>query len=318
MTLPRRRLPRVVPPFHDETVASFIRRVAAANHVSEKALRELLGVRMLKQTPITALIEPLSIVTGFAESVLCLALPEFGPGPVTDAPGHFGRPLAQSRRSRERPACRRCVQAAGIRGPVNRWVTHEQNVCLRHQLWIGEGCTEADDQIDISVLPSTSRAQRHHRNLITRHGRRWVRDAFSGARSAFIDLVEDHFADPFGIIAEAQFHLRDVEGQPAPPPTLLSMLFHPQIVTLTGLLANAEWIRRAMESGHVGWLAREVTQRDILVGYWPKENDPLIQWVEAHLMHHRFAAAHGYKFYDVLFPEETVRRPRSPRGRARP
>lgn len=96
------------------------------------------------------------------------------------------------------------------------------------------------------------------------------------------------------------------------------MLFHPQIVTLTGLLANAEWIRRAMESGHVGWLAREVTQRDILVGYWPKENDPLIQWVEAHLMHHRFAAAHGYKFYDVLFPEETVRRPRSPRGRARP
>ncbi|KPI19739.1 hypothetical protein OV450_7842, partial [Actinobacteria bacterium OV450] len=267
---------------------------------------------------ITALIEPLSIVTGFAESVLCLALPEFGPGPVTDAPGHFGRPLAQSRRSRERPACRRCVQAAGIRGPVSCWVTHEQNVCLRHQLWIGEDCTEADDQIDISVLPSTSRAQRHHRNLITRHGRRWVRDAFSGARSAYIDLIENHVADPFGIIAEAQFHLRDVEGQPAPPPTLLNMLFHPQIVTLTGLLANAEWIRRVTGSGHVGWLAREVTRRDILVGYSPKENDPLIQWVEAHLLHHRFAAAHDYKFYDVLFPEETVRRPRSARGRARP
>ncbi|MFJ2517263.1 hypothetical protein ACIPEL_39360 [Streptomyces griseoviridis] len=161
---------------------------AAANHVSDADLRELLGVRMLKRTPLTVLIEPLSIVTGFEESVLCLALPEFGPGPMTNEPGHFGRPLTQRKRSLERPACRRCVHAAGIQGPVNRWTTHEQSVFLRHRLWIGEGCTEADDQVDISDLSSTSKAQRHHRNRIPRHGRRWVRDAFSGARTAFIGL----------------------------------------------------------------------------------------------------------------------------------
>ncbi|MEV7505531.1 hypothetical protein [Streptomyces sp. NPDC093018] len=294
-----------------------MRRVAAANHVSGEGLRELLGVRMLKRTPIAALIEPLSIVTGFEESVLCLALPEFGPGAVTNEHGHFGRPLTQQKRSLERPACRRCVHAAGIQGPVHRWTTHEQNVCLRHRLWIGQGCTVPGDQVDISMLPSTSRAQRHHQNLIRRHGRRWVRDAFSGARSAFLGLVEGHFADPFGIIGEAQLHLRDVGGQPAPSSTTLGILFHPQIVTLTGLLANPEWAWRARQSGHIGWLAAEVTHRDILVGYAPKENDPLVQWVEGHLLHRRFVAAYGYKLHDVFFPEETVRPsppPRAPSG----
>ncbi|WP_141363000.1 hypothetical protein [Streptomyces sp. 6-11-2] len=299
-------------------MASFMRRVAAANHVSDTDLRELLGVRMLKRTPITVLIEPLSIVTGFEESVLCLALPEFGPGPVTNEPGHFGRPLTQRKRSLERPACRRCVHAAGIQGPVNRWTTHEQNVCLRHRLWIGEGCTEADDQVDISVLPSTIKAQRHHRNLIARHGRRWVRDAFSGARTAFIGLVENHSADPFGILTEAQSHLRDVRGKAASPSMTLAILFHPQIVSLTGLLAHVEWIRKTRQSGHIGWLAEQVTRRYVLGGYAPEETDPLVQWVKDHLLHHRFVAAYGYKFYDVFFPEETVRLPPPPRGLAKP
>ncbi|MER7828477.1 TniQ family protein [Streptomyces sp. NPDC096097] len=308
----------MVTPFHDETVASFIHRIAAANHVSDKDLRELLGVRMLKRTPITALIEPLSIVTGFNESLLRLALPEFGPEAVSNEPGHFGRPLAQRMRSLERPACRRCVHAAGITGQVNRWTTHEKNVCLRHRLWIGDGCVEADDQIDISILTSTIRAQRHHRNLIPRHGRRQVRDAFSGARSVFISLVENRSADPFGVIAEARLHLRDVGGQPAPPSTALGILFHPQIVTLTGLLANREWVRRARRSGHVGWLAGEVTRRGILVGYRPEKADPLFQWVETHLLHHKFMDFYGYRSYGVFFPEETVRMPPRPRPLAQP
>jgi hypothetical protein len=35
-------------------------------------------------------------------------------------------------------------------------------------------------------------------------------------------------------------------------------------------------------------------------------------------LHHGFVAAYGHKFYDVFFPEETVRLPPPPRALAKP
>ncbi|MFE6895188.1 hypothetical protein [Streptomyces sp. NPDC057694] len=50
--------------------------------------------------------------------------------------------------------------------------------------------------------------------------------------------------------------------------------------------------------------------------YWAVTT--LVQWVEDHLLPHRFVAAHGYRFYDVLFLEETVRLPPPPRNPVKP
>lgn len=82
--------------------------------------------------------------------------------------------------------------------------------------------------------------------------------------------------------------------------------------------SHAEWIRRARQSGHIGWLAEEITRRYVLGGYAPEETDPLVQWVKAHLLHHRFVAAYGYKFRDVFFPAKTVRLPPPPCALAKP
>lgn len=101
----------------------------------------------------------------------------------------------------------------------------------------------------------------------------------------------------------------------APPPDLtLTMAFHPQVVRLAGLLAGREWERRAVGCGHVAWLIEQITVRNILLGYVPKERtDPLIQWVERHFSTHKFVAFHrSPMIYDAFFPRETIPPPRQP------
>jgi hypothetical protein len=92
------------------------------------------------------------------------------------------------------------------------------------------------------------------------------------------------------------------------------MVFHPQVVALAGLLAGREWERRAVATGHVTWLVEQITVRNILLGYVPKERtDPLIQWVERHFSTHKFVAFHrSPRIYDAFFPRETIPPPRQP------
>ncbi|MFK4101659.1 hypothetical protein ACI2L1_16570 [Streptomyces sp. NPDC019531] len=86
------------------------------------------------------------------------------------------------------------------------------------------------------------------------------------------------------------------------------MVFHPQVVTLAGLLAGREWEHRAIVSGHVAWLVEQITVRNVLLGYVPREReDPLIQWVEQHSATHKFVAFHlSPRVYDAFFPRETI------------
>ncbi|WP_282704014.1 TniQ family protein [Streptomyces sp. CC219B] len=303
----RQPLPRTVSLFHDETVDSFLRRLAAANHLPADQLLPLLEIRRTKKTPINTLLEPLAAAAGVTRTALELALPEFLDTDAPDKPGTIGRPRATLRRAIQRPACRRCTQAAGITLPVTCWTTHDRNVCLRHRLWIGDGITNPDEQVDISRIPDTLRAQRHHRNLITRHGRRWVRSAYPEARKIYFTWLQSS-ADPFDILGTARHLLTDGAGKAPSHDLTLAMVFHPQVVALTGLLAGREWERRAVATGHVTWLIKQITLRGILLGYVPKERqDPLIQWVEQHFSLHKFAAFHrSRRVYDAFFPRETI------------
>jgi hypothetical protein len=97
-----------------------------------------------------------------------------GPLPVT------GRPLPNHARSR--PPCRFCAARRGA-PPTRRvdpdwvlepevWLSVEDNVCLRHQVWIGPDADSYDQQLDLRALPEIVQAQTRHRRLIRRRGRR--------------------------------------------------------------------------------------------------------------------------------------------------
>ncbi len=69
--------------------------------------------------------------------------------------------------------------------------------------------------------------------------------------------------------------------------------------------------RRVLATGHVAWLVEQITVRNILPGYAPK--DPLIQWVEQHFSTHKFVAFYrSPRIYDAFFPRETIPPPRQP------
>ncbi|MFD8219708.1 hypothetical protein ACFV2U_39995, partial [Streptomyces sp. NPDC059697] len=124
-------------------------------------------------------------------------------------------------------------------------------------------------RLHISRLPDALRAQRGHRNLMARHGRRWVRNAYPDARKIYFAWLEQT-ADPFDLLDTAQ--------------------------------------RRAVATGHVTWLVEQVTARNVLLGYVPKDRkDPLIQWIERYFSIHKFAAFHrSRRIYDAFFPRETI------------
>lgn len=305
---PTRRLPRAVSLFPDETVDSFIARLAAANHVEVEELRALLDVRMLKKTPITALREPLAIVSGHSERRLTLALPEFIEQKNTDVPGLIDRPLINDRLT-PRSACRRCVRRAGIAEPVICWMTHDRNVCLRHWLWTGEGCRQASDQVDVTPLPATVLAQRQHRNLIARHGRRWVNLAFHDAKKIYFDWKERYGFGPKEAIARRMAILASPSGKPVPDNIALAVGFHPEIVALSGLLASDHWERTALRNGGLAAFLGEVSARGILGGYEPDGiDDPLIKWVRDRLKHYKFALHYtGWDTLALILHNETTR-----------
>ncbi|WP_328623502.1 hypothetical protein [Streptomyces sp. NBC_00354] len=184
---------------------------------------------------------------------------------------------------------------------------------LRHRLWIGDGITNTDEQVDVSRMPDTLRAQRHHRNLIVRHGRRWVRSAYPEARKIYFTWLES-IADPFGVFDTARRLLADGTGKAPSHDLTRTMVVHPQVVALTGLLAGQEWEHRTVVTGDITWLVQQITDRGILLGYIPKDReDPLIQWVEQRFSLHKFAAFHrSRRIYDAFFPLETIRPPRQP------
>lgn len=309
----RQPLPRTVSPFHNETVASFLHRLADANHLPADQLLSLLEIRRTSKTPISTLLEPLATAVGLPSRTLKLALPEFLDPDAPGSPGAIGRPRSTLHTAIQRPACRHCIRAAGIAPPVTCWTTHDRNVCLRHRLWIGDGITRIDEQVDIARLPDTLKAQRRHRNLITRHGRRWVRNAYRSARKIYFSWLQET-ADPFDLLDTARRILADGTGEPPSGELTLSMVFHRQVVALTGLLAAQEWEYHAVSTGHITWLVEQITARNILLGYVPKERtDPLIQWVERYFSIHKFVAFHrSRRIDDAFFPRETTPPPRNP------
>jgi TniQ len=174
MRLPR--LPVPLPPARQETIASYLARLASVHGLPLRELWEPVSTPRPGTARRTVLAERLAAITGRATDHLARALPELrDPAPDWTAWRH-----------QPQPRCPRC-DARHEGGPVIRLLPHHRYVCHQHRYWIGppdagQPATKLDDGLDDIV-----RAQRHHRRLIRRHG---TAAAFDAVLTGF--LIRGH------------------------------------------------------------------------------------------------------------------------------
>lgn len=280
-----RPLPRTVPPYQDETLTSYQRRLAAANHLD---IYHHLRLHLNEHNASLANPDDLAALTGQPVTALLYALPElreYSPDKPQDRPHGQAHDLALAGRTRafadvteQRPACRRCTAGRGITGEVLRWVRHDQNVCLQHRLWIGPDVIAPREQVDLTDLPDVVHAQRRHSNLIRRRGQAVVHAAFRDAVTILRQAVQPTAAT--GRLA------RITGARPsAEPHPWLPLLTYPETVALASLLAQPRWRHLAAtnSSDDAPAALRTETQRETGIHHRlpGTRRDPLDAWWKA-------------------------------------
>jgi TniQ len=154
-TGPRDRLPRTTPPFTYETVASYVARLAHANHLQAGELRRYLTEpRASHPRP-----DWLATVSGYPVPVLQSRL----------------KGLAENERNltrqrvHSRPSCRFCMARRSVDEPVYCWLPEHVTVCYRHRRWIGPPARMWADQHSLADKPAVIAAARRHARLQSAH-----------------------------------------------------------------------------------------------------------------------------------------------------
>lgn len=161
---PGQSLPIHVAPLSGETIRSYLRRLAAGNHVPLSLILAHLPswftARTLTHDDLSgadriepAGIECLAALTGLTTISLLRALPAFG----LDHPDRTRRPPVRAIH-----ACRRCTARHGRTDPVPIHLPAHQRLCRRHRIWLGGAC-----QIDLATAPEVVHA--HHRAVRLAH-----------------------------------------------------------------------------------------------------------------------------------------------------
>jgi hypothetical protein len=158
----RQSLPIRVAPIFGETIASYLTRLAAANHLPLSLVlahlprwftaRTVAHDDLAVATHVNA--EHLAALSGLTTSTLLRALPAFGCDP------HRGRPLVRATH-----ACRRCAARQGHTEPVPVHLPAHQRLCARHRIWLGSTA-----QIDLATTPEIIHAHSRAIRLAHRHG----------------------------------------------------------------------------------------------------------------------------------------------------
>jgi hypothetical protein len=149
-------LPMRVAPISGETIASYLGRVGAANHLPVNILLAHLPpwfiARSVTHDDLTGAtraghteVERLAALTGLAPATLLRALPAFG------ANTHRSRPPVRATR-----ACRGCTARHGHTRPVPVHLPAHQRICAKHRIWLGDAL-----QINLDLAPEIVHA--HHR-----------------------------------------------------------------------------------------------------------------------------------------------------------
>jgi hypothetical protein len=274
---PVRRLPITTPPFPSETVGSYARRLAIANHLHPGEFELYLRRRERHVNPAR-----LAAVSGRPLSLLQRALPELRP--ASDLPAGFDH-------HEPTLACRYCTAARGITGTVTCWAPPHRNVCLRHRRWVGhidpafQGLLDGrDPQPDLTLLPDVVSAERRLRRLTRRHGQgpvigayrtglhvvlRWAdRNDWGSHRHRRIQLL--------GFVPATDWRF------PSWDPVLRAAVY-PEAVAVTSLVLSPYWAGVAANPRERRRFYAEAARRLHLPDYHPdRAYDPLAQWASRH------------------------------------
>ncbi len=146
---------------------------------------------------------------------------------------------------RTRPACTRCTAAKGISVQVSCQLRDEDVLCHRHLRWLGS-YHHNNTQPRLDNHPQILRANRRHRQLISRYGSDLIDQAHREATYICQHWYRHHDHTDSFLANLNTFHS-------TPPTTLLQLnpIFeaapileaaaYPQIVALTRLLASPYW-----------------------------------------------------------------------------
>jgi hypothetical protein len=159
-------LPRSVTPITGEALASYLTRLANANHLTVGDVLDVLPAwfttkinngddRAQHHMVVPATAEALRALARLSSTTpdgLARALPAFG---ASDAHGP----------ARATAACHRCAARRGIREPVPVYLPIHDKVCTRHGIWLSD---TGQPQLDLAACPEIVTAQRRVNRLLRR------------------------------------------------------------------------------------------------------------------------------------------------------
>ncbi|MBN7445074.1 hypothetical protein DDK07_20000 [Mycobacteroides abscessus] len=182
---PQRPLPKTVAPFRDETVLSYVARLAHANHLATAQLRRYVaGTAHSHARP-----QWLAVAAGHPEWVLRARLRGFAATERTY--------LNQT--TSFRPLCRLCMARRGVHETVYCTLAPHITACQRHQLWIGPLAHSLGDQISLHHHLGVLAAARVHARLVHRYGDPEIRFTLRQARHflSYWANAEQSVTNPF-------------------------------------------------------------------------------------------------------------------------
>lgn len=247
--LPLRRLPRTLRPLLNETVHSYLWRLAEANALTGPDLQLHLTGSAKKDT-VTA--EQLAAITGNPARTLRYAMLELCTPADLASMRIAGRPRPGPTswrwpHNRTRFACDHCAAQRGVtrRGPTRPqvWTTHEDVVCLRHRRWLG--ALHQDVQPDLTHLPDILKANRRHRRLIRLYGREQVRTATADATPICREWSDRLWADQPAHQRILAFQGQGDESRFVDS-AAVEAASYPEIIALARLFASPYWREQAM------------------------------------------------------------------------
>lgn len=242
LTTQLRRLPIPLPPVKNETIRSYIARLATVNHVEFDALDDLVSVgKRRKYSTRQRPVDPsrLSQITGYSSDRLSQALPDM----QQDVRDRLIQEPAQS-------ACPRCARRHRG-GQVKVYLPQHHHVCVRHSIWFGSlgpatsGWAQPRGPVDVSALPVIRSSQRRHHRLVHRHGESNTNEAVSTAREIWdrmnqIQYLAMHEWEWLRVFRPGTTRVNHHDP-------LAEAIRYPAIITIASVLVSPHWRNMASQ-----------------------------------------------------------------------
>jgi hypothetical protein len=257
------RLPFTTAPILNETVDSYLLRLASLNETAPDVLR---GAVMDSAGLITP--ERLAAAGGQRLRSLKYAMLELCTPEDLAGMRIAGRPRPGMN---ERDACRRCAAARGVVETATRWTRQEDVVCLRHHWW--------HTNVDLTNHPEVLAANRRHRRVLRRFRREAMNAAIASAGVVCFGWIRRlEYNGWFNELASrAAPDGRTVTGYESP---LFEACLYPQVIALAVILVSQDWtLLTAPENPNsIDSMVRDI-RAAVAPGYeFGGAHDPLVKW----------------------------------------